>query len=191
MGGVDVGEGGGKGKRSTNAEINMIPFIDLLMVTVAFLLITAVWVTNSRINANAQIPGPPDPTQEVTPQTPEKVLNVHIGAEDASGDAEFTLTWKQGSTVVSEVKVPKPKDPGDPPRYLDLAKKFEAEWNQHGGHKDPSDRKLDQAILHADNRLPFKEIVAVLDALYATQREMKIGNKDVKVPVFNMTFSVR
>jgi len=68
MGGVDVGEGGGK--RSTNADINMIPFIDLLMVTVAFLLITAVWVTNSRINANAQIPGPPDPSQEVTPQTP-------------------------------------------------------------------------------------------------------------------------
>jgi len=34
MGGVDVG--GGKGKRSTNADINMIPFIDLLMVTVVF-----------------------------------------------------------------------------------------------------------------------------------------------------------
>jgi biopolymer transport protein ExbD len=73
----------------------MIPFIDLLMVTLAFLLITAVWITNSRINANAQIPGPPDPQQEVTPQTPEKVLNVFIGEDD------FTLTWKQGATVVS------------------------------------------------------------------------------------------
>lgn len=184
MGGVDVGEGGGK-KRSTNADINMIPFIDLLMVTLAFLLITAVWITNSRINANAQIPGPPDPQQEVTPQTPEKVLNVFIGAD------EFTLTWKQGATVVSEVKVPKPTDPGDPPRYPDLAKKFESEWGANGGHKDPSDQKIDQAILHADNRLPFKEIVAVLDALYATKREMKIGAKTEMVPVFNMTFSVR
>jgi len=43
MGGVDVGEGGGK-KRATNSDINMIPFIDLLMCTIAFLLITAVWV---------------------------------------------------------------------------------------------------------------------------------------------------
>ena len=45
MGGVDVG-GGGKGKRATNSDINMIPFIDLLMCTIAFLLITAVWVTS-------------------------------------------------------------------------------------------------------------------------------------------------
>ena len=37
MGGVDVGESGGK-KRATNSDINMIPFIDLLMVTIAFLL---------------------------------------------------------------------------------------------------------------------------------------------------------
>ena len=84
MGGVDVGSEGGK-KRSTNAEINMIPFIDLLMVTIAFLLITAVWVTNSRINADAQVPGPPDPNKELTPTTPEKVLNLHIG-ESEFGD---------------------------------------------------------------------------------------------------------
>ncbi|MDP9148608.1 MAG: biopolymer transporter, partial [Myxococcota bacterium] len=39
MGGVDVG-GGGKGKRkSLDSEINMIPMIDLLMVTISFLLI--------------------------------------------------------------------------------------------------------------------------------------------------------
>ena len=116
MGGVDVGEGG-KGKRSTNADINMIPFIDLLMVTVAFLLITAVWVTNSRLNANAQIPGPPS-DKEIQTQTPEKVLNVTIGQDD------FTLTWKQGAVVASELKVPKPSNAGDPPKYGDLAKKF-------------------------------------------------------------------
>lgn len=184
MGGVDVGGGGG-GKRSTNADINMIPFIDLLMVTVAFLLITAVWVTNSRINANAQIPGPPDPQTEVTPQTPEKVLNVNIGAD------EFTLTWKQGAVVANEVKVPKPTNAGDPPRYGELGKKFEEEWKTHGSHKDSADMKLDQAIIHADNRLPFKEIVAVLDALYTPKREMKLGNEVETVPVFNMTFSIR
>jgi len=45
--------------------------------------------------------------------------------------------------------------------------------------------------LHADNRLPFKEIVAVLDALYSPKREMKLGNNVETVPVFNMTFSIR
>jgi len=67
--GVDVGDNGEKAKRSTNAELNLIPFIDLLFVTVAFLLITAVWVTSSRLNANSQVPGPvgappPDVSQQ-------------------------------------------------------------------------------------------------------------------------------
>jgi biopolymer transport protein ExbD len=186
MGGVDVGSEGGK-KKATNTEINMIPFIDLLMCTIAFLLITAVWVTNSRINADAQVPGPPNPNEELTPQTPEKVLNLHIGEND------FGLVWKQGSTVVSEVRVPKvATEAGQLVRYPELAKKIEEEWKQNGGHRDPSDKKLDQAILHTDNRLPFKEIIAVLDALYAPKRDYKFQDGTTKqVPAFNMTFSVR
>jgi biopolymer transport protein ExbD len=185
MGGVDVGEGGKK--RATNTDINMVPFIDLLMCTIAFLLITAVWVTNSRINADAQVPGPPNPNEELTPQTPEKVLNLHVG------ENEFRLVWKQGSTVVSEVPVNKVQfEAGKLVRYPDLAKKIEEEWKQHGGHRDPSDKKLDQAIMHTDNRLPFKEVVAVLDALYTPKREMKFQDGTTKqVPAFNMTFSVR
>ncbi|MEZ4296688.1 MAG: biopolymer transporter ExbD [Polyangiaceae bacterium] len=188
MGGVDVDSGGGK-KRATNSDINMIPFIDLLMVTIAFLLITAVWTTNNRINADAQVPGPPDPNKELTPQTPEKVLNLHIN------DSEFSLVWKQGSTVVSEIKVPKNQvEVGAVKtiRYPDLAKKIEEEWKAQGGHRDPSDRKLDQCILFSDNRTPFKEIVAVLDALYSPKREIKFPDgSSKKLPVFNMTFSVR
>lgn len=188
MGGVDVDSGGGK-KRATNSDINMIPFIDLLLVTIAFLLITAVWTTNSRINADAQVPGPPDPNKELTPSTPEKVLNLHIS------DSEFSLVWKQGATVVSEVKIPKnPQEFGAAKivRYPDLAKKIEEEWKNQGGHRDATDRKLDQCILFSDNRTPFREIVAVLDALYSPKREMKFPDGSAKqVPVFNMTFSVR
>jgi biopolymer transport protein ExbD len=185
MGGVDVG-GGGSGKREVNSDINMIPFIDLLMVTIAFLLITAVWVSFSRMNANAQIPGPPDPTKEVTPQTPEKVLHLHIL------ENEFKLVWKQGATVVSESTAPKPKQEGDVIKYADLGEQITKEWKQHGGHQDKSDKRLDQAILHADNRLRFAEIIGVLDALYDCKRDMAQGAGQVaKVPVFNMSFSVR
>jgi hypothetical protein len=46
--------------------------------------------------------------------------------------------------------------------------------------------------LFADNKAPFKEIVAVLDALYGPKRDMKFPDGSTKkVPVFNMTFSVR
>jgi len=182
MGGVDVGGGGGK--REVNSDVNMIPFIDLLMVTIAFLLITAVWVTFSRMNANAQIPGPPNPEKEITPKTPQKVLHLHVL------EGEFKLVWKQGATVVSESTAPKPE--GEDMKYADLAKKIGEEWNTHGGHKDKSDKELDQAVVHADNGLPFKQVIAVLDALYATQREKAFsGGKIKKVPAFNMSFSVR
>lgn len=184
MGGVDVGGEGG-GKRATNADINMVPFIDLLMCTIAFLLITAVWVTNSRMNADAQVPGPPS-SEPPTIVTPERVLNVHIGEND------FGLVWKQGATVVSEIRVPKASSDGqDMVRYPELAKKIEQEWQQNANHRDPSDKKFDQAILHTDNRAPFKEVVAVLDALYATRRTVKLSEGDKEMPAFNMTFAAR
>lgn len=185
MASIQVEQGGG-GKRAVNAELALIPFIDFLLVTVAFLLITAVWVTFSRMNANAQIPGPPNPDKEITPSTPEKIMHVHIG------DASFSLVWKQGATVVSETKVMKPEQKGEHVKYADLAKKISEEWKTHGGHQDASDKKVDQAVLHADNRLPFKEVIAVMDAIYETQRDFKIGAGEVKkLPAFNMTFSVR
>ena len=186
MGGVDVGSEGGK-KRSTNTEINMIPFIDLLMVTIAFLLITAVWVTNSRISADAQVPGPPDPNKEITPETPDKELHLNVS------ESEFGLVWKQGATVVSESKVEKnAQGDGKLVRYPDLAKRIESEWQQQGGHRDPTDKKVDRAILHTDNKMPFKEIIGVLDALYTPKRKMKFPDGTVKdIPALNMTFSVR
>ena len=100
MGGVSVGGGGG-GRRSLDSEINMIPFIDLLMVTISFLLITAVWSHMARINADAQVPGPP---REVEPDKiePEKQLHVEMRTPD-----KFVLIWKQSGTVISTVDVPR------------------------------------------------------------------------------------
>src|SRR5258706_4242895 len=73
MGGVDVGGGNSK-KRATNSDINMIPFIDLLMCTIAFLLITAVWVTNSQLPAHAQMPG--SGKEPITP--PQVAPTLHL-----------------------------------------------------------------------------------------------------------------
>jgi biopolymer transport protein ExbD len=186
--------GGGVGaaiaKRPTNSDVNMIPFIDLLMVTIAFLLITAVWATNSRISADAQVPGPPGCGSDCS-QHVAKMLHVHLG------DREFQLVWKQASTVISSTSVPRtPAIVGDGAsaaiRYPDLAKQVEVEWTRQGLHTDPSDKKVDQVVLHSDDRTPFKDIVAVLDAIHATQRDLKLGDGSVhKVPAFNMTFATR
>jgi biopolymer transport protein ExbD len=191
MGGVDVGGGGGKGKRKTlDWEINMIPMIGLLMVTISFLLITAVWTHMARINSDAQVPGPPRPDVEQEKVEPEKQLNVEMRAED-----KFVLVWKQGATTVDSIDVPR-KDvvvnqgPVEVVRFPDLAAKIESEWKAKGQHSNPTDKKLDQAILHTDNKTEFKYIVGVIDAIYQTHRELTLGGKTDKVPAFNITFAV-
>src|ERR1700693_4132818 len=178
MGGVDVGGGGGKGKRKTvDSEINMIPMIDLLMVTISFLLITAVWTHMARINADAQVPGPPRPDVEQEKIEPEKQLHVEMRAED-----KFVLVWKQGSTTVDSIDVPR-KDvvqqqgPVEVIRFPDLADKVESEWKAKGQHSNPTDLKLDQAILHTDNKTEFRYIIGVIDAIYKTHRAMNLGHK--------------
>ena len=187
MAGVDVGPSGGN-KRATNSDINMVPFIDLLFVTVAFLLITAVWVTNSRISADAQVPGKDSCGVDCATVT-EKVLHVSVGEND------FNLAWKQAGTVLSEVRIPKgpaANEATESVRYPELAKAIQAEWGQRGGHMDPSDLKSDQVILHTDNKTPFKELVAVLDAVNSAKRDRRTSDgKTVKIAAFNPTFAVR
>src|ERR1700727_549279 len=161
MGGVDVGGGGGGKRKSMDSEINMIPMIDLLMVTISFLLITAVWTTMARINADAQVPGPPRPDVEQEKTEPEKQLHVEMHDED-----KFVLVWKQGSTTVDSIDVPR-KDVTtqqgavEVVRFPDLANKTEVKY-----------------------------IIGVIDAIYQPHRDMQVGSKTEKVPAFNITFAV-
>jgi len=190
MGGVDVGGGGGGKRKTVDSEINMIPMIDLLMVTISFLLITAVWTHMSRINADAQVPGPPRPDVEQEKVEPEKQLHVMMQSDD-----KFVLVWKQGSTTVDSIDVPR-KDVViqegaiSVVRFPDLAAKIESEWKAKGQHSNPVDRKLDQAILHTDNKTEFRFIIGVIDAIYQTHRDMNLGSKTEKMPAFNITFAV-
>ncbi len=190
MGGIDVGGGGGGKRKAVDSEINMIPMIDLLMVTISFLLITAVWTHMARINADAQVPGPPRPDVEQEKTEPEKQLHIEMRDED-----KFVLVWKQGSTTVDSIDVPR-KDvitqegAVEVVRFPDLAEKVETEWKAKGQHSNPTDRKLDQAILHTDNKTEFKYIIGVIDAVYQTHRDLQIGPKTEKLPAFNITFAV-
>jgi len=190
MGGVDVGGGGGKGRRTLDSEINMIPMIDLLMVTISFLLITAVWTHMARINADAQVPGPPRPDVEQDKVEPEKQLHVEMRSPE-----KFVLIWKQAGTVISTIDVPRKDDlqlegPTKVVRYLDLAAKIDSEWKTVGQHRDPSDKKFDQAILHTDNETAYVYIIGVIDAIYQAHRPFSYGGKTEQVPAFNVTFAV-
>ena len=153
MGGVDVG-GGGKGEtKSLDTDINMIPFIDLLMVTIAFLLITAVWTHMARINADAQVPGPPRPTWSRRRSSPEKQLHVMMRSRTSSSSC-----GSRRARSIRPIDVPR-KDDGHASdgagivRFPDLAAKIESEWKAKGQHSrrdgqearsgDPAHRQQD------------------------------------------------
>jgi biopolymer transport protein ExbD len=188
MGGIDIGGGGGGKRKSIDSEINMIPMIDLLMVTISFLLITAVWTHMARINADAQVPGRPEVPTPVTP--PEKQMHVMMQNPD-----RFVLVWKQGNVVVDTIDVPR-KDVvatqggTEVVRFPELAQKIESEWRAKGQHANPGDHSLDQAVLHTDDKTEFRFIVGVMDAIETPRRDVSLGSKLEKRPAFNITFAV-
>jgi biopolymer transport protein ExbD len=187
MAGIDVGGGHGN-KRSVNQEIPLIPFIDFLLCLVSFLLITAVWTQMSRINADARVPGPPRPDDELKEQTKTKTLHVEM-----RGEEKFQLVWKEGNTVVDTINVdrkPVKLGSGEDYSYPDLGERIKTEWEREGAHKADSDFKRDQAVLHTDNDTQFQDIIAVIDAIYTPQRDVKIGAAIEKIPSFNVTFAV-
>lgn len=187
MGGVSVDSGGG-GRRSLDSEINMVPMIDLLLCLICFLLITAVWSTMARINADAQVPGPPRNDVPVEDIQPPPMMHVTVQEE------KFVISWRKGNAVESSLEVPrKPVTVGEGKsaqvRFPDLAEKVTSEWTAKGSHRDASDKKLDQAVLHCDNKTPYKEIIAVIDAIYQAKREFP-GSQGKKYPAMNVTFSM-
>jgi biopolymer transport protein ExbD len=185
MAGIDTGGHGGK--RATNHEIPLIPFIDFLLCLVMFLLVTAVWNHMARIEADANVPGPPKPEKE---DKLEKEKELHVSME---GERQFQLKWKEGTTVINTIDVArKPVEVGDDTTYPDLAKEIQKQFKSSGTHKSATDKKFDRAILHSDNSTEFGHVIAVLDAIYSAKRDFGIGGGAVeKVPAFQVTFAAK
>jgi biopolymer transport protein ExbD len=162
MAGIAVGGGGGgRGRKALDAELNMVPMIDLLMVTIAFLLVTAVWSHMSRLEGSAKAPGP----EGIDPPRQAKALHVDMRAPD-----KFVLSWREGQYVIRSLEVP--RDTGA------LAKAMAQEYRSSGVHTSPTDAERDQAVLHTANDTPFAQMVAVMDAIAATRRPLVRGEAE-------------
>lgn len=85
MSGMDMGGGGKPGKKNLDAALNLVPFIDLMAVTIVFLIMTAVWTQLGRLqvsqagqNASESEP-PPTQLQPITLLITEKDLKLTVG----------------------------------------------------------------------------------------------------------------
>jgi biopolymer transport protein ExbD len=74
--GVSLQSTGKGAKKPLDAELNLVPFIDLLACTIAFLLITAVWTQLARINVTQK--GQGKAGEQVEDKPPEIKLVVLV-----------------------------------------------------------------------------------------------------------------
>ena len=86
---MDTSAGRG-GRRRVDSVVNMVPFIDLLVCCIAFLIITAVWTQLERLDLRAT-GGPPVPGEEALPASPQLVLRM--------GEAGMTIVDEVGAAV--------------------------------------------------------------------------------------------
>jgi len=137
------------------------------MVTISFLLITAVWSHMSRLDATAAAPNAEAPTP-VEPLTSKKTLEV-----DARDD-RFVLTWKRGADVLDTFDVAVDRVAADKGRgrFPLLAAKVGELWRNGGEHRDPSDSAFDRAIVRVHDRMPYGDVVGVMDAVQSPKRKV-------------------
>ncbi len=178
---ASIDSGGSQGGRAINHDLPLVPFIDFLLCLVAFLLVTAVWVQASRMKADANVPGSPGPDAKTNKE-------LHVAVRDA----DFELTWKQGNTVLERRSVIRhPQQlPDGTNRYSELGEALRSEWQAQGVHRSASDVVPDRAVLHTGNTLDFAEVIAVLDAIHATQRPYAHAGGTSSSPAFAVSFAV-
>src|SRR5688572_28596652 len=126
---VSVDSGGKGGKKPLNADLNLVPYIDLLTCMVAFLLITAVWTQLSRLQAQQK--GQGQSGEEVPP-----VLQVNI----------VELVNQEGfNVVVGQDQTPIPKK-GNDYDFEELGKALNKAKDAHPDKNDVQVASEDQIV---------------------------------------------
>ncbi len=90
---VSVQTGGKSGKKSTHADLNLVPYIDLLTCMVSFLLITAVWTQLARLQAQQKGQGQ---SGEETPAVVQQKIVVLVN------DLGYNVVTNDGETKVDK-----------------------------------------------------------------------------------------
>lgn len=140
MAGAAPTPSGKGGKKSLDASINLVPFIDLLSCCLSFLLITAVWTQLARMDVTQKSKAPSGAVED-TP-TPKVSLTLYI---DKDG---FTFTKSTGERQQIEMK-------GEDYDYVKLSEVLQQ------AKKDYPDQ--DDLTVKSDDNVVYNKIIKTMD----------------------------
>jgi biopolymer transport protein ExbD len=107
MGGVSTDSGNKGGRKSVDSNINMVPFIDLLVSLIAFLLMTAVWVQSGTLEAmqpagapSADTPPNPDQQDQLKIFVQPSEIRVGLSAADTRTLTDGSNQWDELRTLL-------------------------------------------------------------------------------------------
>jgi biopolymer transport protein TolR len=141
---VSVSTGGKGGKKPLNADLNLVPYIDLLTCMVSFLLITAAWTQLARLEARQK--GKGEAGEEVPPT---QVVNITVVVNDTG----FNL-------VVGPDQTPIPKT-GDQYDYTRLGTELK---KVKDAHPEKSDIKV-----ASEDQIKFETLIKTMDVALAAR----------------------
>jgi hypothetical protein len=72
----------------------------------------------------------------------------------------------------------------------DLPEQVRKEWTRNGGHQASSDKAFDQAVLYVGDDVDYAGLVAVVDAIHATTRELAVGGATERVPALTVSLAM-
>lgn len=108
---MDLGTSGKGGKKPLDAMINLVPFIDLMAVTIVFLIMTAVWTQLGRlqVSQSGTSPEPPEShtSQPITLLITEKELKLTVGGSQLD---PFPIVRDDHGRIDTSKLVPKLKE---------------------------------------------------------------------------------
>lgn len=166
---IDTGAAG-HGKRPLDAELNLVPFIDLLCSLISFLLMTAVWTQISRLelkqgaeNPDQEIESPPPPEQ---PDTVELKLFIHdkgFTLVEVGKDVDVAVPCKDVPciklTSTQDAKGQVTSDLLSNYDYENLVLKLKDEKTKYAAQKNIS--------LVLNDNVPYNELIRTMDICLA------------------------
>ncbi len=142
-GGMDLGNGGKGGKKPLDTAINLVPFIDLMAVTISSLIMTAVWTQIGRL----QVSQAGGPVTEEQPQ--EQTKTVQLTLKVSTDKLELVAD----QTVFDPIELT--RDPKGKPDLTKLVARF----------KELKSQLPDQTsiTLQTDDKVRYEDLVRIID----------------------------